>query len=171
MAVRKGDSDAFQALMDLYRPMLLGLALRKLHNVDDASDVVQETFVKAFRSMKDFDTSRPLRPWLSRICMNCIVDLARQRKTNNESIDNYEYSLSDNGETTDRAENALMRGQIMEAIKRLPWRYRQIIMMRHFDHLDVNEIADRLEKPEGTIKSWLFRARAMLQKDLAPSFA
>ena len=59
----------------------------------------------------------------------------------------------------------------MEAIKRLPWRYRQIIMMRHFEHMDVNEIAVQLHKPEGTIKSWLFRARAMLQKDLEPSFA
>lgn len=171
MEIRNGKSDAFQTLMDTYRPMLIGLALRKLHNTDDAADVVQETFVKAFRSLKDFDTSRPLRPWLTRICMNCIVDLARQRKNSAESIDNHEYSLSDNGETTERAEGALMRGQIMEAIKRLPWRYRQIIMMRHFEHMDVNEIADQLHKPEGTIKSWLFRARAMLQKDLEPSFA
>ena len=169
--IRNGNADAFQSLMDTYRPMLIGLALRKLHNTDDAADVVQETFVKAFRSLKDFDTSRPLRPWLTRICMNCIVDLARQRKNSTESIENHEYSLSDNGEMTERAEGALMRGQIMEAIKRLPWRYRQIIMMRHFEHMDVNEIADRLHKPEGTIKSWLFRARAMLQKDLEPSFA
>jgi RNA polymerase sigma-70 factor (ECF subfamily) len=168
--IRNGDETAFELFMDTYRPMLTGLALRKLHNTDDANDVVQETFVKAYRSLKDFDTDRPIRPWLTRICMNCIVDLARQRKNNVESIDNVEYSLSDGGAATEKAEGALVRGQINEAIKRLPWRYRQIIVMRHFDHLDVSEIAFKLEKPEGTIKSWLFRARAMLQRDLTPIF-
>lgn len=169
--IRKGDEVAFDLFMDTYRPMLTGLALRKLHNTEDANDVVQETFVKAYRSLKDFDTSRPLRPWLTRICLNCIVDLARQRKNNVESIDNVEYSLSDGGSATEKAEGALIRGQVMDAIKRLPWRYRQIIMMRHFDHLDVSEIATQLHKPEGTIKSWLFRARAMLQRDLSPIFS
>ena len=169
--IRNGDEIAFDLFVDTYRPMLTGLALRKLHNTEDASDVVQETFVKAYRSLKDFDTNRPIRPWLTRICMNCIVDLARQRKNNCESIDNVEYSLSDGGAATEKAEGVLIRGQINEAIKRLPWRYRQIIVMRHFDHLDVSEIATKLEKPEGTIKSWLFRARAMLQRDLMPIFS
>jgi RNA polymerase sigma-70 factor (ECF subfamily) len=168
--VRKGDGIAFELLIDTYRPILMGLALRKLHNHEDAADVVQETFVKAFKSLKDFDTDRPLRPWLTRICMNCIVDLARQRKSNTESIDNYEYSLSDSGAASESAENSLIKGQVMDAVKRLPYRYRQIIEMRHFDHLDVSEIAEKLDKPEGTIKSWLFRARAMLQRDLAPNF-
>lgn len=167
--VRSGDSVAFEMLCDTYRPMLTGLALRKLHNTDDAQDVVQETFVKAFRSLKDFDSSRPLKPWLTRICMNCVIDLARSRKNSTESLDNVEYAISDSGAASERADNALLRGQIMEAIKNLPWRYRQIIMMRHFDHLDVSEIATELRKPEGTIKSWLFRARAMLQTDLSPA--
>ena len=167
---RSGDAVAFELLVDTYRPMLTGLALRKLHNTDDAADVVQETFVKVFRSLKDFDTARPIRPWLTRICMNCIVDLARGRKNSTESIDKFEYSLSDNGASSEQADGSLIRGQVMDAVKRLPWRYRQIIVMRHFDHLDVSEIASKLDKPEGTIKSWLFRARAMLQKDLAPSF-
>jgi RNA polymerase sigma-70 factor (ECF subfamily) len=102
--------------------------------------------------------------------MNCIVDLVRSRKHRIESLDNVEYSLSDSGASAERADNALINGQVMTSIRKLPWRYRQIIMMRHFDHLDVSEIANQLQKPEGTIKSWLFRARAMLQQDLAPAF-
>jgi len=69
----------------------------------------------------------------------------------------------------DRAEGSIQQGQILEAIGRLPERYQRIIMMRHFRHMDVNEIAIELDKPEGTIKSWLFRARALLKKDLAPA--
>jgi RNA polymerase sigma-70 factor (ECF subfamily) len=167
--IRKGDEVAFELLCDTFRPQLTGLALRKLHNTEDAHDVVQETFVKAYRNLKDFDTSRPLKPWLMRICMNCIVDLVRSRKHHIESLDNVEYSLSDSGASAEKADNALINGQVMTSIRKLPWRYRQIIMMRHFDHLDVSEIANQLQKPEGTIKSWLFRARAMLQQDLAPA--
>jgi RNA polymerase sigma-70 factor, ECF subfamily len=166
---KRGDVTAFELLMDTHRPRLTGMALRKLHNADDAADVVQETFVKVYRSLKDFDASRPIRPWMSRICMNCIVDMARQRKNSAEPIDKFEYSLSDEGESSERADSSIIRGQIMEAIKRLPWRYRQIIMLRHFEHMDVSEIAAKLQKPEGTIKSWLFRARALLQVDLTPA--
>ena len=166
---RQGDETAFELLVDSYRPILMSMALRKLHNTDDAKDVVQETFIKAYKSLKDFDINRPVRPWLSRICLNCIVDLARQRKSTAEPIENYEYSLSDGTSTQDKAEGSIQRGQIMEAVSRLPYRYRQIIMMRHFEQMDVNEIAEHLHKPEGTIKSWLFRARALLAKDLQPA--
>jgi RNA polymerase sigma-70 factor (ECF subfamily) len=51
---------------------------------------------------------------------------------------------------------------------RLPARYREIVMMRHFRQMEVNEIAAEMHRPEGTVKSWLFRARAMLRKDLDP---
>jgi MFS family permease len=64
------------------------------------------------------------------------------------------------------ATGSIQEGQVMEAIGRLPEKYRSIIVMRHFKHMDVNEIAIELNKPEGTIKSWLFRARAILKKDL-----
>jgi len=59
---------------------------------------------------------------------------------------------------------------VLEAVERLPENYRRIVFMRHFRHIDVNEIAQELKKPEGTIKSWLFRARAMLRKDLQVAF-
>ena len=61
------------------------------------------------------------------------------------------------------------RNLLMKAIARLPRHYREIVMMRHFREMEVNEIAAELHKPEGTIKSWLFRARAMLRKDLTPA--
>lgn len=66
----------------------------------------------------------------------------------------------------DRVEGSFQRRQIMDAIGRLPENYRRIILMRHFRHMDVTEIAEALDKPEGTVKSWLFRARVLLKKDL-----
>lgn len=164
-----GERVAFELIADQYRTSLYSLAIRMLRNSDDANDVVQETFVKAFRAIKDFDATRPIKPWLCRICANCCVDAVRHRKREGDSIDNYEYMLVDPADTPEGQAADTLDGELVRrAVDRLPEKYRRIIVMRHFEHLDVNEIADRLEKPEGTIKSWLFRARALLKKDLEP---
>jgi len=166
----EGDQVAFELLSDMYRPPLMSLALRMLRNPDDANDAVQDTFLKAFRAIRDFDSSRPLKPWLCRICTNCCVDSVRSRKREGESLDQHEYMLADDEEVDDTAADSIRQSHVLAAIDRLPEKYRKIIFMRHFRHMDVNEIAEELRKPEGTIKSWLFRARAMLQRDLNPIF-
>jgi RNA polymerase sigma-70 factor (ECF subfamily) len=166
----EGDKVAFELLSDMYRPILMSQAMRMLRNADDAHDAVQDTLVKAFRAIKDFDSDRPLKPWLSRICQNCCVDAVRMRRRDGDSLDQHEYMLTDTGgEVDETAAGAIQQGQVVDAIQRLPDRYREIIVMRHFRHMDVMEIAEALHKPEGTIKSWLFRARALLKKDLTPA--
>jgi RNA polymerase sigma-70 factor (ECF subfamily) len=162
-----GETVAFELLADLYRPTLTHVALRLLRNADDAGDAVQETFVKALRALKDFDAERPIKPWLCRICVNCCVDISRNRRHDGGSLDQHEYNLQD-PQALDATENGSMRQRaIVEAIERLPDKYRRIIFMRHFRHMDVVEIANALNKPEGTVKSWLFRARTLLKKDLS----
>jgi RNA polymerase sigma-70 factor (ECF subfamily) len=162
-----GETVAFELLADLYRPTLYSLALRMLRNTDDAKDAVQEALVKAFRAIGDFDPTRPIRPWLCRICTNCCVDAVRNRKRDGDPLDQHEYMLQDGEASLDeRANGSIRQTAVIEAIHRLPEKYRRIIFMRHFQHKDVNEIAVELNKPEGTIKSWLFRARALLRKDL-----
>lgn len=164
----EGETVAFELLADLYRPCLEGLAMRMLRNSEDAKDAVQETLVKAFRAIKDFDSARPIKPWLCRICANCCVDAVRNRKKDPESLENHDYMLQDGSEPLeDRAVGSIRRRIILEAVSRLPEKYRLIILMRHFEHMDVIEIANALNKPEGTIKSWLFRARSLLKKDLS----
>ena len=139
-----------------------------LRNRDDANDAVQETFLKAYRAIGEFDPERPLRPWLCRICANCCVDMVRTRRREGEGLWS-DPSLYHTEVALDvRATGAIQYGQIIEAIERLPERYRRIVLMRHFRHMAVNEIARELGTPEGTIKSWLFRARTMLKKDLTP---
>jgi RNA polymerase sigma-70 factor (ECF subfamily) len=162
-----GERIAFELLADLYRPTLYSLALRMLRNSDDANDAVQECLLKAFRAIKDFDSSRPIRPWLCRICTNCCVDAVRSRKKDGDPLGQHEHMLQD-GEPSleDRASGSMRQKAVIEAIHRLPEKYRRIIFMRHFKHMDVTEIAVELNKPEGTIKSWLYRARALLRKDL-----
>ena len=164
-----GDEAAFELLSDMYRPMLWSLALRILRNPEDANDAVQDTFVKALKAIGDFDTDRPLKPWLCRICSNCCMDAMRHRKKDGTSLDQNESVLPYTDVAEEQATGSIRQGQLFEAISRLPDKYRRIILMRHFRHMEVNEIAEELDKPEGTIKSWLFRARALLKKDLRPA--
>lgn len=165
-----GETIAFELLSDRYRDCLRSIAMRILRNADDANDAVQETFLRAFRAIKDVDPERPIKPWLTRICSNCCVDAVRARRHSAESIDLHEHHLfAPDCDADDHAEESFLRDQIQAALSNLPENYRRIVMMRHFQHKDVNEIAHELDKPEGTIKSWLFRARAMLRKDLGAS--
>lgn len=163
-----GEQVAFELIVDHFRPVLLAQAMRVLQSRDDANDAVQETFVKAFRSIAEFDPARPIKPWLSKICYNCCIDIVRERKKRTESLEPYEYMLeSADGCLQVRTERMMASETVLAAIKRLPYKYRQILLMRHYDHMDVNEIAERLKTPEGTVKSWLFRARALLKQDLS----
>jgi len=162
-----GEAVAYELIADLYRPTLMSLAVRMLRDVDDAKDAVQETFLKAFRAIKDFDPERPIKPWLCRICANCCVDIVRLRRREGIQLEQNDNSLQDPEITEDRATDTVRQEAVVSAIERLPENYRRIIFMRHFRHMDVIEIANELGKPEGTVKSWLFRARSLLKKDLS----
>lgn len=162
-----GDREAAEWLIRTHRGSLYCQAVRMLRNADDANDAVQETFVKALRALRSFDPTRPLRPWLSRICTNCCIDVARNRNRGEDCLDRHEFSLPDPSAAADEKASRNIEGEyVADAIGRLPENYRQIILMRHFQHKDVNEIAADLNAPEGTVKSWLFRARTLLRKEL-----
>ena len=164
----RGNREAFDALVDQHYEAVYAHAYRILRNSDDASDATQTTFVKALRSIAEFDVERPMRPWLYRICGNVCIDLARSRHRSNESIDKHAYMLESSDDLMDMAEQSEVREKILRAILNLPEKYRRILILRHYEQMAVEEIADVLDAPEGTIKSWLFRARAMLRKELAP---
>ncbi len=161
-----------ELIADRYRSQIRGHALRMLRDQEDAEDAVQDTFVKAFKGIQTFEQGRPLLPWLMRICSNCSVDIIRSRKPLEDTIESHEHALFDASANVEDGVDAKFRGQrVREAVSRLPERYRKIIEMRHFGQMDVIEIAKALNTPEGTIKSWLFRARAILKKDLQVAFS
>ncbi len=167
LRAQAGERVAFEILADQYRDTLRHHAYRMLRDTDDASDAVQETLVKGLRAIKRFHPGRPVLPWLLRICSNCCVDQIRTRKQRPECLEKFEGVLADGSKgAAEELEERLESEVIRTAIERLPSRYRDIIWMRHFRDMDVAEIAAALKKPEGTIKSWLFRARALLKKDL-----
>jgi RNA polymerase sigma-70 factor (ECF subfamily) len=164
----KGCRRSFDELVDRHYQGFYAHAYRIMRNHDDAADATQTAFVKAYRSLKEFDVTRPLRPWLYRICGNVCIDMARSRHRSDEDLEKHAYML-ESPETPERnLEKSDLEKKIRKAISNLPERYRRIVLLRHYQQLDVEEIADMVGAPEGTIKSWLFRARALLKSELSP---
>ncbi|MBA3725886.1 MAG: sigma-70 family RNA polymerase sigma factor [Armatimonadetes bacterium] len=164
----RGCPRSFDELVDRHYQGVYAHAFRILRNSEDAADATQTAFVKAHRSLKEFDRTRPLRPWLYRICGNVCIDMARAKHRTDEDLDKHAYMLEADDRPEEVLENSELQSKIHRAISNLPERYRRIIVLRHYQQMDVDEIANMVGAPEGTIKSWLFRARALLRRELAP---
>lgn len=161
---KAGDEAARTLFVDAFRPLAFRVAMERLGNVDDAADVAQEAIVRALGHLDSFDAGRSPRPWIARIAANLCTDLVRARRRKGETELSEEW-------TDDRAEALVSRGLdgegVRGAVARLPEPYQEAVRLRFYEELDVSEIATRLAVPEGTVKSWLFRARAILRTDAA----
>ena len=161
-----GDSKAFARLVERYERPLYNLALRILRNREDARDVTQTAFVKAFEKRGSFDPSRKFFSWIYRIALNESMNLlARQRARALVELDPPARGRSPEEEF----DHAVRRERIEVAIESLPVDLRVVIALRHVVELSYREIASVLDLPEETVKSRLFSARRRLREMLQES--
>jgi RNA polymerase sigma-70 factor (ECF subfamily) len=151
----KGDEAAILALVDRYHSDVFGLCVRLLHHRQDAEDMAQEVFLRVFRSLKRWDSSRPFKPWVMGITVNRCRTWLVQRAKRPELAD-YLHETAASRPSDDCSE--LVR-EIQDAIRELRVEYRAVFVMYHERGLPYEEIADAMEKPVGTVKTWLHRAR------------
>ncbi len=170
-----GDQRAFTQLQKKYHPAIANLIRRMLRNSDDVEDLVQETFVKAFKAIESFNHDYAFSTWLYKIASNHCIDFLRKRRLKTFSIDQpietrdgeMRYELADESWTPDGdIQNREKLRILHKAIEELPEKYKRVIKLRHEEELDYQEIADKLGLPLGTVKAHLFRARALLFKKL-----
>lgn len=167
-----GDTEAFSALVALHERFVYNLALRTLGNADDAADMAQEAFVRAWQALPTFRQDAQFRTWLYRIVLNlCINRIPRLRRELNELGQD---EISNAPEQTDLAPNPLtylehqeQRIFIHREIDRLPEQYRLLVSLRYQHELSYEEIAAMLSLPIGTVKTGLFRAKARLREALS----
>jgi len=170
-----GDQLAFRELMKKYRDAIFNLIYRIIRDRAQVEDLTQETFVKAFASLRNFNREYAFSTWLYKIATNSSIDYIRKKKLHTMSINkpvshgdsDYSIELPDSTYEPDRV---IIRDQksviIAEAIDRLPPKYRKVIVMRHNEERDYAEIAKILKIPIGTVKAHIFRARELLYKYL-----
>jgi RNA polymerase sigma-70 factor (ECF subfamily) len=170
-----GDEKAYKKLVDKYERALYFHILKMIKDRDQVEDLVQEAFVKAFDNLNTYNTNYAFSTWLYRIATNNTIDYLRKKKLNTLSIDKpmktkdgeMEMQLPDESASTDRDIIKKQRKKIVQnAIADLPEKYRKVIELRHMEEKSYKEISDILEKPLGTVKAHIFRARELLYKAL-----
>jgi RNA polymerase sigma factor (sigma-70 family) len=173
-SAKEGNQSAFTELMGYYKDALYFLLLKMVSTKEDAEDLMIETFEKAFRKIKTYNSSYAFSTWLFRIATNHGIDYMRTIKKQPQSVylenkPDFEHHVSKITELSEEElnpEEEIINNQnkiaLKNIIKKLPPDYRNILIMRYFEEMTYNEISDKLELPIGTVKARLFRSRELL---------
>jgi RNA polymerase sigma factor (sigma-70 family) len=151
----RGDAEAVRTLVERFQAEVFGLCVRLLGHRHDAEDVTQEVFLRVFRSLGGWDAARPLKPWLMGIAVNRCRTWLTQRARRPESVD-YLQDVAAGPPADDSAE---LLHEIRAALAELRPEYRIVFVLFHEQGQPYEDIAQALERPVGTIKTWLHRAR------------
>jgi RNA polymerase sigma-70 factor (ECF subfamily) len=180
-ALKKGDRVEFARLTDTYYEMIYRLALRMLQNPQDAEDVLQETFIKAYSHLKNFDGRSNVSTWLYRIATNEALMMIRRRKLESLSIEEpvqtegYDQEPIQIVDWCCLPEESFMsdevNAQLDEAIDKLPPSLRIVFILRDIQGLSTRETSQVLELSEMAVKTRLSRARLRLREDLSGYFS
>ena len=159
-----GNGDAFATLLDRYERAVYHLAYRTMRDAEEARDVAQESFFKAYRSLRTFKPGAKFSTWILSIAYHACCDRLNRRKryTNEELPDRADPGPGPAEAAVARDEAARLRA----AIAALPEKYRTVITLYHLQGKQYDEIAQVLGLPMGTVKTHLFRAKEHLRKVL-----
>ncbi|MEW5789963.1 MAG: RNA polymerase sigma factor RpoE [Pseudomonadota bacterium] len=175
--VQKGNKGAFDLLVRKYQHKVLSLVSRYVRDPEEAEDVAQEAFIKAYRALKTFRGESAFYTWLYRIAVNTaknyLVAQGRRPPTADlESEDAEQFEGADALREYDTPEGMLLERElaqrITEALDHLPADLRVAITLREFEGLSYEEIAQAMDCPIGTVRSRIFRAREAISRELEP---
>jgi len=177
IAVQRGDAAAYRGLVERYQNKLYHVIYGMVRNQEDARDLTQDAFIKAFKSISSFRAEAKFYTWIYRIGMNLAIDHLRKRKRRDHTEFDEQIAARDSqGQVaeihqTDSPRKSIERKQIysaiMSALETLPEQQKQVVLLRELEGLSYKEIADIVGIPEGTVMSRLYYARKKLQGVLA----
>ena len=169
--VLEGDVNAFEGLVKEYEKNVYNLALRMTGDPEDAADMAQDAFIKAYSSLSSFRGDSKFSVWLFRIVSNLCLDFLRSRKrrptvslsVENDEGEDMEFEIADESQSPETLlEQKLTREAVRCGLDSLPPEQRQILLLREIQGLSYEEIAQVLALESGTVKSRIFRARKRL---------
>ena len=170
-----GGEKAYESLLNKYRNLVFSIMLKMARNKQEAEDLTQEAFMKAFSSLASFNDEFAFSTWLMKIASNNCIDFLRKRKLRTYSIhepvqykdEKIEIDIPDHDPTPEKTLIQSERNRMIEeTIQALPERYRYVIILRHKEEKSYEEIAEIMNLPLGTVKAQIFRAREILNKNL-----
>ncbi len=168
--VLKGDSSAYAELVERHQRRLLGLLAHACGNMHEAEDLAQEAFARAFHKLELYSGQSQFYTWLCRVAMNLLVSQRRRKRIENQlPREGFEAALDARGlmgQAEEELERDEVRSQVQQAIAMLDDERRAVVLLRDFDGMDYQAIAETLEIPVGTVRSRLHRARLELKSIL-----
>lgn len=168
VALRRGCRQAFASWIDRLQPRVLGYARRKLGNLEDALDVVQETFVAAFAGRDGMPEPEPQQAsWLLGIASHKVHDHLRRRYRRNEAVLGDRHVAT--GDTAREAEGRLERSRVLAALDGIDEPFREALLLASVEELSYAEVAAAQGCPVGTVRSRIAKARQLLRARLAGS--
>lgn len=158
LRARMGDREAFRSVVDLTQKLAFNIAYRMTYNANDAEDATQEVYLRLYRNFGQYDAAQPFLPWFRRLATNCVINWKEKQRPAAELPE-----VAVRG-----AAPADPNARLQNAIRELPPEYQSCVTLKYLEDLGINEIAEILQVPPGTVKTWLFRAREILVQKLKP---
>lgn len=171
-AAAKGRTDAFEELVRLHEKKVYALTLRMCGNPEDARDAAQEAFLSAWRGLPSFRGEAGFSTWLYRLASNAAIDQLRRNRRQREeaSLDAGEMDTPDQSPgPQEAAEGSELQRAVADGLASLSEDHRRILLLREYQQLSYDEIAQTLDMDLGTVKSRISRARRALRKILLES--
>jgi RNA polymerase sigma-70 factor (ECF subfamily) len=168
---KKGDPRAFGSLVERYQRRVVSVAFAVVHNQEDAHELAQETFIRAYENIGGFESRSSFSTWLYRIAANIAIDFRRREGRHTvlrgEDAEN-EFSRmpSERGDSFHEASRRELSARLRDALKELTPEHRAVILLREVEGLSYDEISEVLNCPRGTVMSRLHYARNRLREIL-----
>lgn len=164
-----GEEGSFNLLVERYKERIYLLVWRMVRNREDALDLSQEVFVKAYKNLKGFRHESNFYTWLYRIAVNLSLNFTRREKFKSFlSLSDLSEKLSSGSSPAEDIERHQLSGLIDRAVMKLPEKQRTVFILRHYEEMSVKEVAELLGKSEGAIKANHYQAIRKLQEYLRP---
>lgn len=156
--VKKGNREAYQVIVERYMQRAYYIALGFVRNSQDAMDISQESFIKAFRKIKRFDSEKSFFPWFYKLLKNLCLDHIKRRSRVQE------IPLDEARVLKEEREDREMKEILWRGIEGLPFEQKEVIILRYFQEFSYQEIAEITGKPVGTVMSSLYYAKKRLKE-------
>ena len=165
---KKGDSQAFGVLVERYQRRVVGVAMAVVHNQDDALELAQESFVRAYENLSKFESRSSFSTWLYRITANLAIDFWRREGRHvvlrgEDAEIELERMPSEQGDSFKAASRGEVSARLGKALDQLTPEHRAVILLREVEGLSYDEISEALQCPRGTVMSRLHYARTRMR--------
>jgi RNA polymerase sigma-70 factor (ECF subfamily) len=159
-----GDAEAYGELLERYQPGLVYHCAAMVHDGDVANDMAQEACIKAFMQLKRYKPEYRFSTWLYKIATNTCLDYLKRQ--HHLSLDDVPEQTSSQATPHEQAEADDNARRVQEAVKRLPVRYQTVISLYYWQERSYEEIAEIMNAPLNTVRTWIRRAKEQLQEEL-----